>query len=171
MDEIKTEKQNLTVIFPAQRWLPEFRMTTIFAPIGGNLYRLDEGFLCGRISFGDIFEALPTDQKDVIVFQRRVQRAGLKRACYIIPHDMVERLRFIELMKRIEGLGGFAAVDFKGLFLVFLPKICDLDVNLELHRIAGITKWQRLHLNLKSGLNWRLQQRWKTIRRWLANFL
>jgi hypothetical protein len=74
-------------------------------------------------------------------------------------------------MNRIEDLGGFAAVDFKGLFLVFLPKTCDLDVNLELDRIAGISKSQRLYLNLKSGLNWRLQQRWKSIRRWLANFL
>jgi hypothetical protein len=140
MDQIETEKHNLTVIFPAQRWLPEFRMTTIVAPMGGNLYRLDEGDLCGRISFGDVFEALPTDQKDVIVFQRRVQRAGLRRACYIIPHDMVERPRFIELMERIEALGGFAAVDFKGLFLVFLPKVCDLDVNLELDTIAGTPK-------------------------------
>jgi len=138
MDQIKTKKHYLTVIFPAQRWLPEFRMTTIFTPMGGNLYRLDDGNLCGRISFGDVFEALPADQKDAVVFQRRVKRAGLKRACYVIPHDMVERTRFVELMKRIEGLGGFAAVDFKGLFLVFLPKTCDLDVNLELHRIGGI---------------------------------
>jgi len=167
VDQIKTEKHDLTVIFPAQRWLPEFRMTATFTPMGGNLYRLDDGFLCGRISFGDVFKALPTDQKDVIVFQRRVQRAGLKCTCYTIPHDMVERPRFIELMGRIGDLGGFAAVDFKGLFLVFLPKICDLDVDLELHRIPGIPKWQRLYLNLKSGLNWRLQQRWKTISRWL----
>jgi hypothetical protein len=164
MDHIKTEKHDLTVIFPEQRWLPEFRMTTIFTPMAGNLYRLDDGDLCGRISFGDVFEALPADEKDVIVFQRRVKRAGLKRACYVSPHDMVERPRFVELMKSIEDLGGFAAVDFKGLFLVFLRKACDLDVNLELNRIAGIPKWRRLYVNLKSRLNWlALQQRWKTI--------
>src|ERR1700741_1049252 len=118
MHEIKTEIHNFSVIFPAQRWLPESRMTTTFIPMGGNFYRLNEGFLCGPIFFGDLIEALPTGQKDVVVYRRRVKRAGLKRACYVIPHDMVERPRFVELMKRIEGLGGFAAVDFKGLFLV-----------------------------------------------------
>ena len=59
--------------------------------MGGNLYRLNEGFLCGPISFGDVIEALPTDQKDVVLFERRVKRAGLKRACYIMPRDMAEK--------------------------------------------------------------------------------
>ncbi len=144
-------------------------MTTTFAPMGGNFYRLNEGFLCGPISFGDIIEALPTDQKDVVLYQRRVRRAGLKRACYIMPHDMAEKPCFAKLMKRIKDLGGFAAVDFKGVFLVFLPKTCDLDVNLELKRIARIPKSTRLHF-LNSGLKWRLQQRWKRTMRWLANF-
>ncbi len=157
MNEIKTEIYNFNVIFPAQRWLPESRMTTTFIPMGGNLYRLNEGFLCGPISFGDVIEALPTDQKDVVLYQRRVKRAGLKRACYIMPRHMAEKPGFAELMKRIEDLGGFAAVDFKGLFLVFLPKTCDLDVSLELNRIAGIPKST-------------LQQRWKRTMRWLANF-
>jgi hypothetical protein len=157
MNQIQTEIHNLTVVFPAQRWLPESRMTTTFIPMGGNFYRLNEGFLCGPISFGDVIEALPTDQKDVVLFQRRVKRAGLKRACYIISPDMAEKPCFAELMKRIEDLGGFAAVDFKGIFLVFLPKTCDLDVNLELKRIAGIPKSA-------------LQQRWKRTMRWLANF-
>jgi hypothetical protein len=169
MNEIKTEIYNLSVIFPAQRWLPESRMTTTFIPVGDNLYRLNEGFLCGPISFGDVIEALPTDQKDVVLFQRRVKRAGLRRACYIMPHDMAEKPCFAELMKGIKDLGGFAAVDFKGVFLVFLPKSCDLDVNLELKRIAGIPKSTRLHL-LKSGLKWRLHQRWKKTMSWLANF-
>src|SRR5260370_6381751 len=157
MNEIKTEIHNFSVIFPAQRWLPESRMTTTFIPMGGNLYRLNEGFLCGPISFGDVIEALPTDQKDVVHYQLRVKRAGLKRACYIMSHDVAEKRGFAELMKRIEGLGGFAAVDFKGVFLVFLPKTCDLDVDLELKRIAGIPKST-------------LQRRWKRTMRWLANF-
>lgn len=169
MNEIKTEVHNLTVIFPAQRWLPESRMTTTFIPMGGDLYRLDEGFLCGPISFGDVIEALPTDQNDAVLFQRRVKRAGLKRACYIIPHDMAEKPAFAELMKEIEDLGGFAAVDFKGLFLVFLPKTCDLSVSLELKRIARIPKSTRLHL-LSSALKWKLRQRWKRAVRWVANF-
>lgn len=169
MNEIKTEVHNLTVIFPAQRWLPESRMTTTFIPMGGDLYRLDEGFLCGPISFGDVIEALPTDQKDAVLFQRRVKRAGQKRACYIIPHDMAEKPGFAELMKEIEDLGGFAAVDFKGIFLVFLPKTCDLDVSLELKRIARIPKSTRLHL-LNSALKWKLRQRWKRAVSWVANF-
>src|SRR5260370_5622637 len=140
MNEIKTEIHNFSVIFPAQRWLPESRMTITFIPMGGNFYRLNEGFLCGPISFGDVIEALPTDQKDVVLYQRRVKRAGLKRACYIMPRDTAEKPGFAELMIRIECLGGFAAADFKGLLLVFLAKICDLDVNLELNRIAGIPK-------------------------------
>ena len=157
MHEIKTEIHNFSVIFPAQRWLPESRMTTTFIPMGGNLYRLNEGFLCGPISFGDVIEALPTDQKDVVLYQRRVKRAGLKRVCYIMPRDMAEKPGFAELMKGIKDLGGFAAVDFKGVFLVFLPKTCNLDVNLELRRIAGTPKTT-------------LQQRWKRTMRWLANF-
>lgn len=169
MNEIKTEIHNFSVIFPARRWLPESRMTTTFIPMGGNLYRLNEGFLCGPISFGDVIEALPTDQKDVVLFQRRVKRAGLKRACYIMPRDIAEKPCFAELMTRIQDSGGFAAVDFQGVFLVFLPKTCDLDVSLELKRIAGIPKSTRLP-PLKSGLKWRLQQRWKRTMRWLANF-
>jgi len=157
MHEIKTEIHNFSVIFPAQRWLPESRMTTTFIPMGGNLYRLNEGFLCGPISFGDVIEALPTDQKDVVLYQRRVKRAGLKRACYIMPRDMAEKPGFAELMKGIKDLSGFAAVDFKGVFLVFLPKTYNLDVNLELRRIAGTPKTT-------------LQQRWKKTMRWLANF-
>ena len=157
MHEIKTEIHNFSVIFPAQRWLPESRMTTTFIPMGGNLYRLNEGFLCGPISFGDVIEALPTDQKDVVLYQRRVKRAGLKRACCVMPRDMAEKPGFAELMKGIKDLGGFAAVDFKGVFLVFLPKTCNLDVNLELRRIAGTPKTT-------------LQQRWKKTMRWLANF-
>ena len=169
MNEIKTEIHNFSVIFPAQRWLPESRMTTTFIPMGGNLYRLNEGFLCGPISFGDVIEALPTDQKDVVLYQRRVKRAGLARACYIMPRDMAEKPCFAELMSRIQDSGGFAAVDFQGVFLVFLPKTCGLDVSLELKRIAGIPKSTRLHL-LKSRVKWRLQQCWNRTMRWLANF-
>jgi len=33
------------------------------------------------VSFGDVIEALPTGQKDVVLYRRRVKRAGLKRAC------------------------------------------------------------------------------------------
>lgn len=51
------------------------------------------------VSFGDVIEALPTDQKDVVLYQRRVKRAGLKRACYIMPRDMAEKPGFAELMK------------------------------------------------------------------------
>jgi hypothetical protein len=71
-------------------------------------------------------------------------------------------------MKVIKNLGGFAAVDFKGIFLVFLPKTCDLDVNLELKRIAAIPKSTRLDL-LKSDLKWKLQQCWKKTMSRLAN--
>src|SRR5260370_2684855 len=122
MNEIKTEIYIFNVIFPAQRWLHESRMTTTFIPMGGNLYRLNEGFLCGPISFGDVIEALPTDQKDVVLFQRRVKRASLKRACYIMPCDMAEKPGFAEFIKGIEDLRGFAGVDFKSVFLVFLPQ-------------------------------------------------
>src|SRR5258708_33755017 len=113
MKEIKTEIHNFSVILQAQRWLPESRMTTTFIPMGGNLYRLNEGFLCGPISFGDVLEALPTDQKDVVLYRRRVKRAGLKRACYIMPRHMAEKPGFAELMKRIEALAGSASVDLK----------------------------------------------------------
>lgn len=131
-----TDSVYLTIIFPAIRWCPESRLSTEFTAMGSNLYRMDEGFLCGLISFGDIIEALPTDQAGVLRFSRRVQRAGLRRNCYVIPHSLVENGQFAELATKITDLGGFAAVDFKGLFLVYLPKTCDLDVPQELDRIA-----------------------------------
>lgn len=166
MNQIRTETHNLTVIFPAQRWLPESRMTTAFAQMGGDIYRLDEGFLCGPISFGDVIEALPADQKDVVLFQRRVKKGDLKRACYIIPHDVVEMPGFAELIKRIQDLRGFAAVDFKGLFLVLLPKTCDLDVPAELDRIAEISKWKGRFLSWE----WRVSQSLRNSRKWIASF-
>src|SRR5258708_36688134 len=94
MNEIKTEIYNFNVIFPAQRWLPESRMTTTFIPMGGNLYCLNEGFLCGPISFGVVIEALPTDQKDVVLYQRRVKSAGIKRPSFHMPREIAETRRF-----------------------------------------------------------------------------
>ena len=152
------ESVYLTIIFPAIRWCPESRLTTEFTAMGNSLYRLDEGFLCGPISFGDIFEALPTDQEGVLRFSRRVERAGLRRNCYVIPHSLVGNVQFAELATKIMDLGGFAAVDFKGLFLVYLPKTCDLDVSQELHRIAKVSKWRRRLLGLPSELKRRWQK-------------
>jgi hypothetical protein len=158
------EIPNLTVIFPARRSHPESRITAAFTPMGENLYRMDEGFLCGPVYFGDVIEALPTDEKDTVLFQRRVKKAGLRRDCYVIPSELVEKPRFAELMNEIEDLGGYSAVDFGGLFLVFLPKTSDLDINLELGRVAGISKWKRRYLHFQSGLKQRLQRYWKTTR-------
>jgi len=131
-----TKAIDLTVIFPAKRWSPESRITAAFTPMGSNLYRLEEGFLCGPISFGDVIEALPTDREGILLFRRRVKRTGLRRNCYIIPHELVDKPSFADLTEEIEHLGGFAAVDFKGLFLVYLPRTCDLDVSQELDRIC-----------------------------------
>jgi hypothetical protein len=63
----------------------------------------------------------PRDREGVLLFRRRVKRAGLRRNCYIIPHDLVDKPRFADLTKEIANSGGFAGVDFKGLFLVYLP--------------------------------------------------
>ena len=152
------EVVSLTIIFPAVRWCRESRLTTEFMPMGSNLYRMEEGFLCGPVSFGDVIEAFPTDQSGVLRFSRRVERAGLRRNCYVIPHSLVENVHFAELAKRITDLGGFAAVDFKGLFLVYLPKTCDLDVSQELDRIAEISKWKRRLLSLRSEMKRRWQK-------------
>ena len=65
-----------------------------------------------------------------------MKRAGLRRNCYGIPHDLVDEPSFADLTDEIEHLGGFSAVDFKGLFLVYLPRTCDLDVSQELDRIC-----------------------------------
>lgn len=152
------ETVSLTIIFPAIRWCTESRLTTDFTPMGSNLYRMEEGFLCGPISFGDVIEAFPTDERGVLRFSRRVERAGLRRNCYVIPHSLVETVHFAELAEKITGLGGFAAVDFKGLFLVYLPKTCDLDVSRELGRIAEISRWKRRLLSLRSELKRKWQK-------------
>jgi len=131
---------DLTIVFPAIRWCPESRLTAAFTQMDNNLYRMEEGFLCGQISFGDVIEALPTDETGILRFSRRVQRARMRRSCYLIPHSLVENLHFIELMKKITDLGGFAAVDFEGLFLIYLPNTCDLDVPRELGKISRTSR-------------------------------
>src|SRR6516162_1966782 len=89
-----TKAIKLTVIFPAIRWCPESSITTAFTPMGSNLYRLEEGFLCGPISFGDVIEALPTDREGILLFRRRMKRAGLRRKCYIIRHELGDKPSF-----------------------------------------------------------------------------
>jgi hypothetical protein len=150
--------RNLTLIFPGRRGHAESRLTAPFVPLGDDTYRLDEGFLCGPISFGDIVEAYPTDQEGVLIFRRRVKKAGMKRDCYVIRRDLVEKPGFRELMRKIDELGGFSAVDFGGLLLVFLPKEAQMDVFSELDKVDGISKSKRRYLNWKSAL----KRRWKT---------
>jgi hypothetical protein len=153
----------LTVIYPQRRSLPESRITASFTPMGGSLYRQDEGFLCLPVYFGDIFEADPTDKEDVLIFRRRVKKGGQKPSCYVISHDLVERNGFLELEEKIRELGGFSAVDFKGLFVVFLPKTCHLDVGAELAKIAGISKWKQSYRKWQ----WNMKQRLKKANEWL----
>lgn len=158
------EPRLLTVIYPRFRFLTEYRETGMFTPIGGNLYRNDEGFLCGRISFGDIFEAYPTNQENVVTFRRRVHRAGQRRGCFIIPPELVKSPRFQALCERIRNAGGFSAVDARALFLVFLPKTCDLKVDRELDKILGISPLQRRLLDWKCALRWQ----WHRAKAWLT---
>jgi hypothetical protein len=151
------QARHLTLIFPGRRGHAESRLTAPFIPLGDDTYRLDEGFLCGPISFGDIVEAYPTDQEGVLIFRRRVKKAGMKRDGYVIRRDLVEKPGFTELTRKIEELGGFSAVDFGGLFLVFLPKEAQLNVLSELDRVAGISKFKRGYLDSKADL----KIRWK----------
>src|SRR5271169_215126 len=105
------QARHLTLIFPGRRGHAESRITASFVPLGGDTYRLDEGFLCGLISFGDVVEAASTDQEGVLIFRRRVNKEGMKRDCYVIRRDLVEKPGFTELTRKIEELGGFSAVD------------------------------------------------------------
>jgi hypothetical protein len=155
----------LTVIYPQRRSLPESHITASFTPMGGNLYRQDEGFLCLPVYFGDIFEADPTDQEGVMIFRRRVKKGGQKLSTYLIPHDLVEKPGFFELGRKIREFGGFSAVDFKGLFVVFLPKSCDFDIGTELDKVAGISKWKRHYRKWK----WSMKQRLKKANEWLLS--
>jgi len=161
-----SEYPTLTVIIPPRRSLCETRITAPFTRVGDNLYRLDEGFLCGPINFRDVIEALPTDKQDVVLFQRRVVRAGLKRDCFFIPHYIVHKPDFAELESRIAALGGFSAVDCGGVFLVLLPRTSHLDVSVEISKIIRTPKWKRRYLDLKSGLKGRVQG-WRHRTRWL----
>ncbi len=177
MNHVETEMHSLTVIFPAQRWLPELRLTATFTPLGGNLYRLDEGPLCGPLSFHDVIEADKTEEEDVLIFRRRVTKAGLKRDGYLITYAFATRPGFRRLVERINELGGCAEVDLfggttsplkpntAGVLTVFLPKSCDLDVPAEFDRVRGISKWKRSYLHFTSGLKERLRRYWKTTRR------
>lgn len=151
------EARVLTVIYPQRRNLPESRITASFTPMGGNLYRQDAGFLCLPVYYGDVFEADPTDKEGVLFFRRCVKKGGQRPSCYVIPHDGVEKPGFLDLERKIAGPGGFSAVDFKGLFIVFLPKTCQLDVAAELDRVAGISKWKRRYLMLKQQIKGRFK--------------
>lgn len=152
------EARVLTVIYPKRRNLPEARIKGPFTYLGGNLYRQDEGFLCLPVYYGDVFEADPTDQEGVIIFRRRVKKGGQRPSCCVIPHNLVEKPGFLDLERKIAELGGFSAVDFKGLFIVFLPKACQLDVAAELDRVVGISKWKRRYLTLKQKIKQRFKQ-------------
>lgn len=76
----------LTVIYPHRRSLPQARITALFTPMGGNLYRQDSGFLCLPVYYGDAFEADPTDQEGVLIFRRRVKKGGQRPSCYVISY-------------------------------------------------------------------------------------
>ena len=152
------EARVLTVIYPKRRNLPESRITASFTPMGGNLYRQDEGFLCPPVYYGDVFEADPTDQEGVLIFRRRMKKGRQRPSCYVIPHALAEKPGFLDLERKITELGGFSAVDFKGLFLVFLPKTCHLDVAAELDRVAGISKWKRRYLTWKRNTKKRFKK-------------
>lgn len=73
-------------------------------------------------------------------------------------HTLAEKPDFLDLERRTAELGGFSALDFKGLFIVFLPKVCQLDVAAELDRIAGISKWKRGYLTLKRKIKQRFKR-------------
>lgn len=161
-----SQVRHLTVIFPGRRSHPESRITASFTPVGGNSYRLDEGFLCGPIYFGDVIEAKPTEQEDILIFRRRVEKAGMKRHCYVMGLGMADRPAFVGLMRKIKELGGFSAVDFGGLFIVFLPKTSDLDVSSELDAVQGISRSKRRYLNWI----WGLKRHWKKANEWLTGF-
>ena len=161
MNQVRT----LTVIFPGRRGHAESRLTASFTQVGDNSYRLDEGFLCGPVYFGDVIEAEPTDQEDLLIFRRRMQKAGMKRDCYVIGHYMVEKAAFLSLMAKIRELGGFSAVDFGGLFIVFLPRDSDLDLSSELDGVQGISKSMRRYLNWK----WGIKRRWKKAYEWIGS--
>jgi len=52
-------------------------LASAFAQLAENTYRLEEGFLCGPISFGDVIETEPTDQEKVLLFRRRIRKVFL----------------------------------------------------------------------------------------------
>ena len=153
-----SESRLVTVIYPKFRFLPESRITAMFTPVSANRYRQDEGFLCAPTSYADILEVEQTSRKDEVVFRRRVHRGAQRRSCFVINHDLPRNPGFHDLTRKIEEAGGFSAVDFKGLFVVFLPRNCDLDVGRELDKILGISIWRRRFLNWKARLRWRFKK-------------
>ncbi len=169
------EPRDLTIKFPGRRGRHQWLSGGWYTPLGGNLYRLDEGPLCGPVSFHDVIEADKTEEEDVLIFRRRVTKAGLKRGGWLITYAITSKPGFRELVKRIDQLGGCAEVDLfagtrsplkpntAGVLTVFLPKSRALDVPAELDRIERISKWKRRFFNLRSSVK---QTLWSA-RKWL----
>src|SRR6266852_7679290 len=108
------EPRVLTIIFPGRRGRPDSRIMGRYTPLGGNLYRLDEGCLCGQVYFRDIIEADLTDEKGGLTYRRQVRKAGLKRDGYLNTYDLTMRPGFGKLFERFDRLDGCAEVDLFG---------------------------------------------------------
>lgn len=119
------------------------------APVSENRYRLEVTSICGHLRYGDTIEVGAPLADGSVPYRRIVRRSGLKTDCFIVPVGLLESSGICTLSERIHSLGGHWEGIAGGVFVVHLPRNCQLNVGREIDKILGISTWQRRIRNWK----------------------
>jgi hypothetical protein len=123
-------------------------------PVSENRYRLEVTSICGHLRYGDTIEVGAPLADGSVAYRRIVKRSGLKTQCFILSLGLLESPGICSFWERIQSLGGQCEGIAGGVFVVHLPRNCQLDVARELDRVLGISTLQRRIRNWK----WRLKK-------------
>jgi hypothetical protein len=123
-------------------------------PVNENRYRLEVTSICGHLRYGDTIEVGTPLADGSVPYRRIVKRSGLKTHCFILSQGLLESPRICSLWERIDSLGGHCEGVAGGVFVVHLPRDCQLDVGREIDEVLGISTLRRRIRNWK----WRLKR-------------
>jgi hypothetical protein len=123
-------------------------------PVNEDRYRLEVTSICGHLRYGDTIEVGSPLADGTVPYRRIVKRSGLKTHCFILPQGLFESPGICSLSEQIHSLGGHWEGIAGGVFVVHLPRNCQLDVGREIDKILGISTWRRHIRNWK----WRLKR-------------
>jgi hypothetical protein len=133
-------------------------------PVNDSHYRMEVTSICGHLRYGDIIELGPPEQDGVRPYRRIVRRSGLRTQCFLLPRDAMGKPEIKVLAQRIVSAAGHCEGIAGGVFIVHLPRSCDLNVRGELQKIFPAPKpaepsgnWKsRGKMRLKKAADWLL---------------